>query len=297
MKGKFALLAPFGGAAMKGNRRSRAAVLAPALALALLLLGGCRRDPPAPRPLAAGLLELASHAARAFGLAFDRAATLRTLDRLAERARAGGEGDPARRLRQLLFDELRLERVIDHPPLEAALLPQVLAQRRGSCVGLSALYLALAEALGVPAQGVLVPGHFFVLGPGGRRVELLRRGEELPLDWYRERYRVPAATAGGAYLRPLSAAETLAAFRFNLANEHRLRGELRQAIALYREVIAILPGFAEAQANLGLCHQRLGQRAEAEAAYLRARAASPELPGLRENLEALRRGAPASSRD
>ena len=42
------------------------------------------------------------------------------------------------------------------------LLPPVLQDRRGSCVGLGCLFLALADRLGLPAWGVLVPGHFFV---------------------------------------------------------------------------------------------------------------------------------------
>jgi len=228
-----------------------------------------------------------------------RAAAEARLARLvarAERALAPRDrGDALGRLNRLVFAEAGFRRVVEAPPPEAMLLASVLERRQGSCLGLSGLYLALGEQLELALAGVLVPGHFFVRSGGaggGRNVELLRRGERMPDSWYREKYGVPAESS--LYLRDLTPAQSIAVFRYNLANELRDKGRHERAIAVYRKVARALPGFAEAWANLGHCLQRLGRLAEAREAYHRARAAHPDLPGLSENLEALEKEAAAA---
>jgi regulator of sirC expression with transglutaminase-like and TPR domain len=176
----------------------------------------------------------------------------------------------------------------------------VIAARRGGCVGLATLYLAAAERWGLPAHGVLVPGHLFVraAGPKGqlRGVELLRRGEAMPEAWYRARYGLPAAgPPPRAYLRALTADEVLAVVRFNLANELREAGALRRAAASYARAAASFPDFAEAHASLGLSLQLLGEAEAAAAAYDGAMRVHPGLPGLAENVAALARSRPAAA--
>jgi regulator of sirC expression with transglutaminase-like and TPR domain len=242
-----------------------------------------------------GLLDLSDEARRAGiapdGLA-DRRTTLRRLGSLARetRARIDGGDHPVDALNQVVFEERGFRRDVEDLSLETTLLGRVLERRRGSCMGLGGLYLALGESLDLSLGGVLVPGHFLVRykGERGRRdIELLKRGREMPRKWYRDRYQVPEGNP--LYLqRALSAEETLAVYRYNLANELRARGRHRTALEHYRRVVARLPGFAEAWANLGLTLQKLKQRAHAERAYLKARAANPRLEGLERNLKLLR---------
>jgi regulator of sirC expression with transglutaminase-like and TPR domain len=260
--------------------------LPPALLLALLPLPGCRRPEPA-SPALGALLEVALESG---ALSAETARVTRDeLARLVEAAQPAlrrGER-PAEVFRRLLFDGGRFQREIDRQQPRFMLLPGVVRERRGTCVGLGSLYLALAEAAGVPAHGVLVPGHFFVRvrdggGPGLANVELLRQGEPMPDSWYRTRYRVPAGVP--AYLRPLSIAEVTAVLRFNLANELRERGRPEEALARYRRAAADFPTFAEAHASIGLVQHMLGRLEEAQRAYRTARALQPELPGLSRNL-------------
>jgi len=262
--------------------------------LLLGLLGGCRETPTRPPPpFTAALLDLSEEAGRLLGLPLPgRAITLRRLaelgDELLARRRRDGKAHPVALLNQLLFEERSFRREVDDPAIPFMLLPAVLEKKRGSCLGLSGLYLSLGETLGLPLAGVLAPGHLFVRykGPAGARdIELLKEGRAMPAEWYVTRYRVPAASP--LYLRSLSPEETLAVFRFNLANELRARGNSRAAIEQYRRVIARLPDHAEAHANLGLTHHLRRELDEAEAAYLRAQALSPDLPGLAGNLAAL----------
>jgi regulator of sirC expression with transglutaminase-like and TPR domain len=258
------------------------------LALLSILVPACRREgPPAPALGAIFEVALESGALGSEAARFTRA----ELQRMAAPAPAAlGRGESsAQVLRRVLFEEGRLVREIDSQEPRFMLLPGVLHERRGTCVGLGTLYLVLAERLGVPAHGVLVPGHFFVrIREGGRlrNVELLRQGEEMPDSWYRGKYAVPEA-GGGAYMRELTVTEVAAVLRFNLGNELRERGRVEEALARYRRAAADFPSFAEAHASLGLTLQLLGRLEQARGAYEAAQRLFPSLPGLQKNLAAL----------
>jgi len=119
----------------------------------------------------------------------DARAVLDGFDELAyalkQRVRAAGP-EPAARLDALnrfFFRELGFtapaELSSGGDRLANLLFPFVLSRRRGHCVGLSTVYLALGYRVGLPLFGVSVPGHFFVRwdGEGLRRnVETTARG-------------------------------------------------------------------------------------------------------------------------
>jgi tetratricopeptide (TPR) repeat protein len=254
---------------------------------------GCGKRRPAPRgdgesqgPLTRRLLDLA--ASNGFPGA-EVGPELERLARLVAAARAAGLA-PAAALNRTIFEERGFVREIEERGGRFMLLPPVLASRRGSCVGLGTLYLALAERLGWKAHGVLVPGHFFVRidegtaggGAGLRSVELLRQGEAMPESWYRQKYAVPAS-GGTAYLRPLTGAEVAAVIHFNLGNEHRESGRLPAARAQYQQAVDAFSDWAEAQASLGLTDHLLGRLTEAREAYQKAATLHPGLPGLARN--------------
>jgi len=268
------------------------------LVVVALGLAACRERPRT--SLTAALLGFADEASRTLALRLPASADAeRQLRHLAGRARAAVAlgGDPVDRLNHLVFDELGFRREVHDTSPELMLMPQVLVSRRGNCIGLSSLYLALGEALELPFEGVLVPGHLFVAyrrASDVRRVELLRRGEAMPRSWYVQKYHVPPQSP--LYLRGLARDELLAVLRYNLANELRLRGRLREALVQYRAVIAVLGDHAEAHANLGLTHHLLEEHDAAERAYRRAALANPELPGLRRNLAELERDRRRKSR-
>jgi tetratricopeptide (TPR) repeat protein len=165
----------------------------------------------------------------------------------------------------------------------------VLRTRRGSCVGLASVYLALAEALGIEAHGVLMPGHFYVrFSEGGRREnsELLRRGEAMPDAWYVRRFPVPG---GGAreYARPLSIAETTGVIHYNWGNERRRQLRLNEARHAYALAVRHFPDLAEAHASLGSVLHLMGELEQAARSYQMARQVNPHLPKLDQNLSLL----------
>jgi regulator of sirC expression with transglutaminase-like and TPR domain len=262
-------------------------------ALALLLLAACARRAPPPTismadaPFARRLVAVAGE------LGSPGADAGAALERLATRARAEldgrGQGAAVDALNRVVFDEEAFAREVEETDVAFVLLPSVLGARRGSCVGLGTLYLALGELLHVPMRGVVVPGHFYVRAREGdrwRNVELLRRGEEETPDWYRARWPVPATTAA-VYDRPLTDDEVVGVVEYDAGNELRRRGRLPEARRAFERAVALFPSLPEAQASLGAALQLAGALEPARAAYEAASRLEPALPGLDRNLRLL----------
>jgi regulator of sirC expression with transglutaminase-like and TPR domain len=220
------------------------------------------------------------------------------LERIAERARRLGPpgADPSAAIARVLFEEHGFEREVESTDLRFVLLSGVLRERRGSCVGLGTLYLALGEALGFDARGVILPGHFYVRqqAPGTpRNVELLRRGEAMGDDWYQRRFPWPSAAAG-YYATPLGSEQVLGVVEYNIGNERRRQQRYVEAEAAYARAVRRFPTFAEAHASLGTMQHLLGELPSAAESYRIARQLNSGLPGLDANtglLEAELRGA------
>jgi regulator of sirC expression with transglutaminase-like and TPR domain len=264
------------------------------LALLCLCLAACTQPAAAPAtPLTEALLAHASvwsdrQAATRANSDFARA----ELDRMAAQVREWHVREPKTSmhtlLRRVVFEQNHFVREVDDQSLRYVFLPSVLDARRGSCVGLGSLYLALGERLGLDMHGVIVPGHFYVrLREQGQlhNIELLREGEELPDAWYRERW--PITTASHAYARPLRAAEVEAVLLFDIGNDQKRAKRVPQAERAFSQAAERFPDFAEAHASAGSMAHILGALDRAQAAYAAARAADPLLAGLAENLALL----------
>ena len=202
-----------------------------------------------------------------------------------EQRRRHTRADVADDINAVVFGELGFQREIESTASRFFQLSSVLGDRRGSCLGLGALYLAIGERIGIPLDGILLPGHFFVRTR--HNVELLRRGEAMPDEWYRKKYG-PWPETGSAYFRPVTVAELGAIHWYNRGNELRAAGDLGTAEQAFARAAQEFPGFAEAHASLGAAEQQRGAFAEAEASYRAASRAWPDLPGLAHNLEILR---------
>lgn len=213
------------------------------------------------------------------------------LARIADRVRAAKKRTTSRAdaLNRVVFGELGFVREVDDPDLRFVSLDSVIDSRRGSCVGLGTLYIALGELLRWPVEGVLVPGHFYVrVDEGGkhRNVELLRRGEEMPDAWYPKRFAVPARGAP-EYGRGLSTKEILGVVEYDVGRQRMRQGRLSEARRALRRATSFFPAFAEAHASLGATAQLLGALDEARSSYVAARRENPDLPGVERNWELL----------
>ncbi|GAH82646.1 unnamed protein product, partial [marine sediment metagenome] len=110
---------------------------------------------------------------------FDVAESLEEIDRMALEleVRISPEDSPekiASLINQYLFEENTYSSLDPADPdymkkLEYSALPCVIESNRGNCLGLSLLYLALAERLRLPIYGVVAPEHIFVRYDDGKR--------------------------------------------------------------------------------------------------------------------------------
>lgn len=258
--------------------------------LLLLAASGCRSE-------ASSTLELSralSLVARQSGLddeALARgAAEIARLVALAKRELGKSPArSPAALLSSLIFEDWGFAREVEDTSLRYVLLPSVLEHRRGSCVGLGSLFLAIADGLGWSAAGVLMPGHFYVRvrePSGPRNVELLRAGEAMPNSWYEHRFPVPGGFAR-EYARPLTSAEVSSVVHYDVGNERRRQRRFAEARAAYERAARAFPDLSEAHASLGAVQHLLGDLQAASESYRRAKAANPNLPGVAENLALL----------
>jgi regulator of sirC expression with transglutaminase-like and TPR domain len=255
----------------------------------LFLAGTAACSAPEHWRLARALLSIAQTAGEAAHA--DEAWLVAELESVCKRARRLGlnGAEASASLVRVLFEEVGFAREVDSTDLRFVFLPSVLRERRGSCVGLGTLYLALAEALGFQARGVLMPGHFYVrqAGPGApRNVELLRRGEAMSDDWYRGRFPVPR---GGAnyYARDLTTEQVLGLLEYNVGNERRRQQRYVEAEAAYARAVSRFPTFAEAHASLGAIQHLLGRLPNAAMSYRTARQLNSDLSGLDANIAML----------
>lgn len=215
----------------------------------------------------------------------------RELDRIARRVRAlaGGFGDPAgtiSALNRVLFDE---EGFVYDPATgdpENYLLDRVLARKRGNCLGLTSVYLALAERLEIPLSGVYVPSHCFVRyeGNGARiNIETGDKGAERKDAWYAGKYRLKE---GSPYLRTLGRREMIGVYLKTLGASYSRKGRDEDALRLYREAALFSPDMPDAYFNAGVSFQKLGRTEDAVEQYRRALTLDPNMGPARGNLAA-----------
>ena len=223
----------------------------------IIWCGACNRPSSEKDSLTAGVLHISKEAElKLFGRNPDISVYNKKIICLAEElaARLPKYGDAhnlINKMNDFIFNDSGLTALPDSNTVEYFSLYRVLDNKKGSCLGLTGLYLVLAEKLDLPLRGVLLPGHVFVRykkGSQKRNIETLKMGIERTDDFYQDYFKVPAGHP--YYLRELSKNEVLALFRFNLGNAYRQRGLLEDAAKNYNKAIKLFPDLKEARENL-----------------------------------------------
>jgi len=213
----------------------------------------------------------------------------REISRLEARLRPAVEaarGGPAvlGAFRRVLLEEegFTYDRAPGNP--ENYLIEGVLTRKRGNCLGLSLLFLSLAERFDLPFRGVYVPGHMFIRYEGSDasvNFEFAEGGAQWPDARYRSTFRL---SADGPYLRSLSSGETTSVLLKSLGAAYAKQGRHREALDLYAAAARLYPGLPDVPYNAGVSLQRLGRGEEAAAMYRRAIALDPDMAQARGNL-------------
>ncbi len=115
-------------------------------------------------------------------------------------------------------------------------LPSVLDSRRGVCLGVSILYICLAQRLNLDLEIVIPPGHIFVRWCQGEQlinIETTARGIHVPNEEY--------LGVDLRFLPRCDIKETIGMAHFNQASVHWERQEHDKAMAAYLKALPYMP--------------------------------------------------------
>ena len=141
-------------------------------------------------------------------------------------------------------------------------LNTVLDEKRGSCVGLSTLYVAIADRLGIPCAAVNIPRHEFVRFDDGRtaiNIEVIAGGAEFSDEWYARECGIAAeAVRKGVYLQNMTSKELLAVILCNRGNARREEGDHEEAIRDLDLALTYYPASVDALYSRGIAQAENG---------------------------------------
>jgi len=109
-------------------------------------------------------------------------------------------------------------------------LPSVLDTRRGVCLGVSLLYIAIAQRLNAPVEIVTPPGHIYVrckIGNAIRNIETTARGIHLPCETY--------LGMNTRSLQTRTVKQTIGMAHFNQAAVYSQQDNYQKAVDSYRK--------------------------------------------------------------
>jgi regulator of sirC expression with transglutaminase-like and TPR domain len=258
------------------------------------------------------LLEAAASLAQDEEPTMDVQQVLDDVERLLKRvtARMPDEADDLTRLAiltQVFYKDLGFGvNANDYYAPENSYLNEVLRTRRGIPISLAVIWLELAQALELQAQGVSFPGHFLVkvaLNEGLVVLDPLT-GESLGLDHLAERlrpFRDPVdrkaqadldegETPMGLYLQACPPRDILARMLRNLKEIFRSQEDWPRMLQVLDRLVVLLPEVWTERRDRGLVHAELGQVHEALQdlrLYLQAVPSAPDNAALKNRVNEL----------
>ncbi|HLX65142.1 MAG TPA: aspartyl protease family protein [Planctomycetota bacterium] len=164
----------------------------------------------------------------------------------------------------------------------AFLLTDVIRNKRGNCLGLSVLCLALAEESGVPLKLYGVPissrtsesGHTIVRFDDAatrRNFDPVEKGAEHPNDYYVKEFKLSADDLRSGYvLGNASKRDVLALLLVNLGGAYIDDGKAAKAVPVLEAALSLRANSAAAHSNLAGAKLSLGDTAAAEKEYAAA---------------------------
>ena len=164
-------------------------------------------------------------------------------------------------INKYLFKELGFKAVPEPDDPNDLFLHSVMDRKQGYCLSLSFLYLSLAERIGLPLYGVVVPGHFFVRYDDGLtkfNIEATS-GAAPPDKHYINKFKVPQGDNESIYMKNLNKIQTLGCFFNNLGNSYSDVGNIEAALRALETAVGINPTLSESRANLGNIYLQKGQ--------------------------------------
>ncbi|MBS0604658.1 MAG: tetratricopeptide repeat protein [Verrucomicrobia bacterium] len=172
--------------------------------------------------------------------------------------------DKIREINRFIFQEMQFR----FPPhsLYAAdidlytFLPSVLDSRQGVCLGVSILYLSLAQRLDLPLEIITPPGHIYVRYNDGAKIiniETTARGIDLPSEVY--------LGINTRRLQKRNMKEVIGLAFMNQAAVFWSRQEFSKTVALYEKAVLFLPKDPLLKMFMGFNYLFVGRSSEGAA--------------------------------
>lgn len=152
-------------------------------------------------------------------------------------------------------------------PEDLDLVPSLVRSRgQGGCTSLAWAWMRMARAMGIELRPVLLPGHVALRRPDGRYLEPLRHGLERSAAFYDSAFALGGRP--GYSLTKAHHAGISAALALHCGLLEWKTGNLRMAASAFELSLSLAPGLPEAEGNLGLVLESLGEE-ERAASHLR----------------------------
>lgn len=196
------------------------------------------------------------------------------------------DSSPEKKIRAInhfIFDEMRFR----FPPHSAyakdidiyTFLPSVLDSRRGVCLGVSILYICLAQRLGLDLEMVTPPGHIYVRYANG--------GEEINIETTARGINIPSEEYLGIetrFLQQRNVKEVIGLAYFNQASTFWQEEDYDNAVKTYEKAQLYLPNDFLLMELLAYNYLFSGQIAKGKELLKKVRHHVPEHAVSRENL-------------
>lgn len=138
-------------------------------------------------------------------------------------------------------------------------LPSVLDSRQGVCLGVSILYLCLAQRLDLPLEIITPPGHIYVRYHDGEKIiniETTARGINPPSEMY--------LGLNTRSLQERTMKEVIGMAFFNQASVYWQRGDHETCVKLYEKTLPYMPDDRLVHMFLGFNYLFVGKKEEGE---------------------------------
>jgi tetratricopeptide (TPR) repeat protein len=189
---------------------------------------------------------------------------LMALQILARLTPAATQEDKIRQINHFIFQDMQFR----FPPHSLyatdidlyTFLPSVIDSRQGVCLGVSILYLSLAQRLNLPLEIVTPPGHIYIRYNNGNKIiniETTSRGIDLPSETY--------LGINTRRLQQRNIKEVIGLALMNQASVFWSRQEYAKTTSLYEKAILFLPKDPLLKMFLGLNYLFLGKGGEGAA--------------------------------
>jgi len=184
-------------------------------------------------------------------------------------------------MNMVLFNELQFK-YVQTGELEHISLNKVLDTKIGNCVGLTILYLSIAEGLHLPVYGVSVPEHIFARYDDGdfrRNIETGYEGMFTPDSYYINMHgkRISQTSIkNGCYLKNLSTNEVIADIYLNRSIIQKEKGNIEAALKDINHAIELHGNDAVAFCNRGVIYEKMKDTDRAIKDYNKAIELNPD---------------------